>query len=203
MSVASCTFVKQENFGFTVEAGIFSSKFRGSCVSYDGAAAGSAHRTGKAFGTLACLSASACLVLYPLVVLLLKDGIKKKKCWLVTKILYCVTLFCVFLTFSALGDLCFSGSADCKLGAAGVITVLNVLVLIPMIASAFIIPLPEEPLFEISACRGGNNVAPSQTTTTKTIETTEEGDKKIIEEALDENGNAMTTVTVEKKNEGV
>lgn len=199
VTVGACTFIKANyGDGNTAQSGIFSLDTANGCERYDGALGGG-HRTSKAFGTFACLSTSACLILYPLIV---SDILKNKVrdyAWLTTKILYAFTLFCVFLSFSIFGN-CPDG-ADCKLGPAGGFTVFHVLLLIPMIAAAWIIPLPPTPLTWPSC--GGSNVfsrpSPPPPATTKTIETTPDGDRKITEIVTDEKGHRTTTVTIQKR----
>lgn len=148
-----------------------------------------------------------------LLVILLLEGRTTKYFWLATKVSYCLALFCTFMVFIFLGAF-EDGSTD--LSAAGVMNILNVLLILGMVSICWFVLVPDAPL--LHCCGGGSSrntsppekrqpttvdsTAPSHgqgvgTTTTKTVKQTPEG-RLTIEEVIHPDGSKTITKTLER-----
>jgi len=103
-------------------------------------------KAARTFAVFACLLTSTALVLVIAVQLLLNKG--RDLCWLVIRVsIYCSS-WCTLLTFLAFGSgLC--DESDCKVGGVGVLTILNILLLVGLNILLFFIDAGPEPVLTI------------------------------------------------------
>jgi hypothetical protein len=154
------------------------------------------------FAVVACLTISAVLIAISLVLFVLPT-IHAVRAWWTTRILYCVALLCVLLTFT------FYAECDsCDSRAGSVLNGLNVLILIVLIVIAFWIEVPAKPL--LGLCGGGPAGMPQGTTpsaaapvvkTTRTAEVTSEGRKIVRQVVTYPDGRHEETVTMAEEEE--
>lgn len=209
VTLANCRFLVNE---FTDRGiGLFKYETRDSCESYwDDADFDTEHSVGRAFGVMANLSIATCLFGILAQTLFLGTSKFGNIAWLVTKIFYIVALLCVLITFSFVG-LC-DNSDICELGAAGVLNVMNVWILLGVLIAAWVVPPPPNPVFggggsgeaqeakpdvEVAEEVTEDKAAEGGTTIKKTIEETPEG-RKITEEVTRPDGTKTITETIER-----
>jgi len=194
----------------------------GQCFKY-AEVLGGAHGAGRAFGVLANLCLVFAFVGISLVIFLLKEK-PARIAWLATRILYVCALLWVLLTFSFLASInvCEVDEAECGLGPGGSINVVNVFILIGIVSTGWITPIPPDPVIKSFAIsfQGGappahNNETKQENYTTpsshsnptaapqvtKTIEITANG-RKITEEVTHPDGTKTVTETFEEATEG-
>jgi hypothetical protein len=208
VTLAACNFVK---YGFyDHKIGLFSIDYGNGCQSYDAEDNGHV-KSGRAFGVLQNLLLDFSLICLLLLILFLEGRITKY-IWLATKISYCLALFCTFMVFIFLGAF-EDGTTD--LGAAGVMNILNVLVILGMVSLCWFVPVPEAPMFR--CCGGsGRNTSPQKQgqttmaesssqpqghapgmTITKTVKETPDG-RLTIEEVTHPDGSKTITRKLEQ-----
>lgn len=155
VTIGSCNFVGLPGYEDSKGLGLFAVDVNDSCIRYsrtiwsepDGA-----RSAGQAFGTLACLALSFCVLGMGTVIFLLQDRLSRLV-WLVTRVLLSVAFLCAMFTFSfysstLVADICESAD-DCALGPAGSVGVMNVWLLLGLISLSVCIPIPEEPILDI------------------------------------------------------
>jgi hypothetical protein len=160
------------------------------------------------FATVACLVISAALIAISLVIFVLPT-VHAVRAWWTVRILYCVALFCVLLTYTF-----FAFCDSCSSGAGSILNGLNVPILIALIVLAFWIEVPAAgPMMR----RAGGGAVPSSTTaasaapprmpqaaahpvkTTRTVEVTPEGYKIVRVIATYADGHQEETETMEEE----
>jgi hypothetical protein len=161
---------------------------------------------------VACLVLSAALIAISLVIFVLPT-VHAVRAWWTVRILYCVALFCVLLTYTF-----FAACKSCSSDAGSIINGLNVPILIALIVLAFWIEVPAAgPMMR----RAGGGAVPSSTTsasaasprmpqaashtqqhpvkTTRTVEVTPEGYKIVRVVATYADGHQEETETMEEE----
>jgi hypothetical protein len=208
VTLASCSFIDGGVGLFSIE------DYYGKCESYKASDLPSV-QTARAFGILQNLSLVFSMSGLLSVIFCLSDN-AARWVWLATKILYCFTLFCTLLVFIAFAE-CEEGY-DCKPGAAAIINILNVFLLIGMVSVCWYVPIPSAPIFHccggiddnsrpppknqsaIPVARPSTKEAPSPiggTVVTRTVQDTRQG-RKIIEEVTHPDGSKTITETLEQ-----
>jgi hypothetical protein len=165
----------------------------------------------RLFAVVACLTISAVLITISLVLFVLPT-IHAVRAWWSARILYCVALLCVLLTFTF-----YSACDSCDSSGGSALNGLNVLILIGLIVIAFWIEVPEKPLLRL--CGVGPTAAavtstapaamPHVTTpsaapvvkTTRIAEVTSEGRKFIRQVNTYQDGRQEETVTMTEEEE--
>jgi hypothetical protein len=211
--MASCSFLDGGLGLFSVE-----SYYDGKCESYN---AGDLElpfiQAARAFGILQNLSLVFSMSGLLSLILCLSEN-AARWVWMTTKILYCFALFCTLLIFIAFAE-CEEGD-QCEPGAAAIINILNVFLLIGMVSVCWYVPLPSAPIFH--CCGGGDSSSTSRppqknqsavpvavpntsqapppsggTVVKRTVEDTPQG-RKIIEEVTHPDGSKTVTETLEQ-----
>lgn len=156
VSVAACTFVKSglesASYRDLAEFGLFNYNFASDerqCVSYGNTVNYSAAaKTARAFGVICCLLTGFAMIQALSLQLFLRSN--RELVWKSTRILLMAAPLAQLLTFTTFGDdVCLAPNVKCVPGAAGIIAILNVFVLVALAVVCCITPPPAQPLYEI------------------------------------------------------
>lgn len=200
--MAHCSFVKYDiYYDLTVHDGLFNYKIsEDSCEPYskEGETPNYMKAAG-AFGILLVLGLSAALILTTIVVL----AYPNRTMWITYRVLLGFCFAFNTGTFAMFGECLEIESIQCSPGGAGVLAILNALLLVATFILACIIPVPEESIFKIGAFRDSSTTPTTATnndtpvaTVKRTVEETPTGNK-ITEEVTDEAGVTTITTTFE------
>ena len=156
VALADCTFVRNgfEGASYTdlSELGLFGYNLASDerqCVSYSNTVNFSAAaKTARAFGVICCLLTSFIMLQVLSLQMFLQP--KREFVWKSTRFQVIAAPLAQILTFTVLGDdVCLEPNAKCVPGAAGIVALINVFVLIALACVCWINTSPEQPLYEI------------------------------------------------------
>ena len=156
--MADCTFIraglKDTDYSDLTEYGLFkfnlgSDANEHQCVSFSNTVTFSAAaKTARAFGVICCLLTS--FVMIQVLSLQLFLRYKREFVWKNARILALLAPLAQVLTFTAFGDdSCNASNAKCVPGAAGIIAIFNIVILMAFAFVCWLASPPEQPLFEI------------------------------------------------------
>ena len=155
--IADCTFLRSglsdTQYSDLLETGIFQinldSPAGHRCAAFPQSTFISAGvKTARAFGVIACICLGVAMV--QVACLQLFVDFNKERHWLIVRVEVIVAFVSQLLTFAVFSeDECSFPNVKCVPGAAGILAILNVVILGVLIWMYWVLPSPDYPLFEI------------------------------------------------------